>query len=350
MTKFSIIVPVYQAQDCLERCLQSLIRQTLEDLEIILVDDGSTDDSPSICDRYADLDSRIQVIHKQNEGVARARNDGLDAASGEWVLFCDADDWMEPGACELLYRTGRDKQVDVALGDIHLYQNGRKSYNQFFGEEFVWRSRRRLDELVAADLYQAYNPLPPATPSIGCGGPWNKAVRREFLLQKNIRFDPALGGIFDDILYTACLYLYASGVAYIQRPVYNYVLNSASITRRFLPDTLAVNRQIFRAFSRLIQGYTGDGDWQNAYYALVIRRLEESLRLYFFHPQNPDSLSRRLSLLKKTLQARPYCTAVCRADRRKLTPSQKNMLFFLRLPWPGGLWFFYWLKARIRRI
>ena len=127
MTKFSIIVPVYQAQDCLERCLQSLIRQTLEDLEIILVDDGSTDDSPSICDRYADLDSRIQVIHKQNEGVARARNDGLDAASGEWVLFCDADDWMEPGACELLCRTGRDKQVDVALGDIHLYQTDAKA-------------------------------------------------------------------------------------------------------------------------------------------------------------------------------------------------------------------------------
>ena len=140
------------------------------------------------------------------------------------------------------------------------------------------------------------------------------------------------------------------GVAYIQRPVYNYVLTSSSITRRFQSDTLAVNRQIFRAFSRLIQGYTGDGDWQNAYYALVIRRLEESLRLYFFHPQNPDPLSRRLSMLRKTLQARPYCTAICRADRRKLSSSQKKMLFFLRLPWPGGLWFFYWLKARIRRI
>lgn len=82
MTKFSIIVPVYQAQSSLDRCIKSLLRQTLSDIEIILVDDGSTDQSPSICDHYEAEDPRIQVIHKPNEGVSAARNDGLLAARG----------------------------------------------------------------------------------------------------------------------------------------------------------------------------------------------------------------------------------------------------------------------------
>ena len=127
MTKFSIIVPVYQAQSSLDRCIKSLLRQTLSDIEIILVDDGSTDQSPSICDHYEAEDPRIQVIHKPNEGVSAARNDGLLAARGEWVIFCDSDDWMEPYACELLCQTGTEKHVDVVLGASHLIQNERKS-------------------------------------------------------------------------------------------------------------------------------------------------------------------------------------------------------------------------------
>lgn len=350
MLKFSIIVPVYQAQPYLDRCIQSLLRQTLSDIEIILVDDGSTDKSPSICDHYKASDERIQVIHKPNEGVSAARNDGLAAARGEWIIFCDADDWMEPNACELLYRTGTEKHVDVVLGDIHLIRRDHKVYNQFFGEEFVWRSRRRLNELVAADIYQAYCPLPPAAPSIGYGGPWNKAVRREFLLQHNIQFHTELSGIFDDILYTAYLYANASGVAYIQRPVYNYVLVPASITRSYRPDTLAVNQRIFRAFCQFIRTYAADRQWEQAFWAMVIRRLEETLRLYFFHPSNEKSLSARLALLRKTMNTKPYSTALKKVDKRKLTSSQRKMVTLLRLRWIRGLWILYRLKAILKKI
>ena len=350
MTKFSIIVPVYQMESYLDRCVQSLLRQTLTEIEIILVDDGSTDRSPSICDRYAAEDERIQVIHKANEGVSAARNDGLEKASGEWVLFCDSDDWMEPNACELLYRIGTEKNVDVVLGDIHLIRKDRKIYNQFFAEEFVWRSRRRLDELVAADIYSAYCPLPPASPSIGYGGPWNKAVRREFLLAYHIRFDTSLRGIFDDILYTACLYANAASVAYVQRPVYNYVLIPSSITRSYKPDALIANRQIFRAFSQLIASGSSEELWKKAFYAMVIRRLEETLRLYFFHPKNDKSLSARFSQLQKTIHKKPYSTALKNVDKRKLTSSQKKMVTFLRLRWITGLWILYRLKALLKKI
>lgn len=100
----SIIIPVYNVEDYLPKCLNSLIHQTYQNLEIILVDDGSPDKCGQICDWYARKDSRIHVIHKQNEGVARARNDGIEYASGDYISFVDSDDWMTRDAYEILYK------------------------------------------------------------------------------------------------------------------------------------------------------------------------------------------------------------------------------------------------------
>ena len=106
MPKVSVIVPVYNAEKYLQECVDSILRQTLTDLELILVDDGSTDSSPAICDRYAEQDARVQVIHKPNGRAASARNAGLRAASGEYVAFVDSDDWISPEMYEKMLETG----------------------------------------------------------------------------------------------------------------------------------------------------------------------------------------------------------------------------------------------------
>jgi len=94
----SVIVPVYIVEPYLDRCVQSIVNQTYKNLEIILVDDGSPDNSPAMCDAWAEKDSRIRVIHKENGGVSSARNAGLDMATGSYITFVDADDWLEPAA------------------------------------------------------------------------------------------------------------------------------------------------------------------------------------------------------------------------------------------------------------
>lgn len=99
----SVVVPVYNVASYLEQCLDSVVNQTYKNLEIILVDDGSTDGSGAICDRYAEKDSRIQVIHKENGGLSSARNVGLERITGEWALFVDSDDWIELNTLELLF-------------------------------------------------------------------------------------------------------------------------------------------------------------------------------------------------------------------------------------------------------
>ena len=113
MSKISVIVPVYNVEKFIRRCLDSIINQTMKDLEIILVDDGSTDNSGVICDEYAKLDNRITVIHKENGGVSSARNRGLDVATGEWIAFVDSDDYIEEDMYEVLYKTATEKNVDI---------------------------------------------------------------------------------------------------------------------------------------------------------------------------------------------------------------------------------------------
>ncbi|MCD7777446.1 MAG: glycosyltransferase family 2 protein [Clostridiales bacterium] len=350
MAKVSIIVPIYNVEKYLDRCIDSLINQTLKDIEIILVDDGSPDKCPEICDKYADLDKRIKVIHKKNGGVSAARNDGLSAASGDWVIFCDSDDWMEKDACEILYSLGEEKGVDIAIGDINLIRGEEAVYNRFFADEFVYRNKKDMTGLVMADIYQNYCPNPPSTHTIGYGGPWNKLVKRQFLLDNKIKFDTSLLGIFDDILYTAYIYANADSIAYIQKPVYNYVVISTSITKSYKANTLEISRRIFKAFGKFKSEYAPDGKLDRAYDALVVRRFDEALRLYFFSEKNPKKLKDRLKELKETMKEEPYVSATRNAEYDKLLSYHRRVAVFIKMKSAVGLWLLYFLKKLFKRV
>jgi len=116
--KVSIIVPVYNAERHLERCVDSILSQEFQDVELILVDDGSTDGSPALCDAYAGRDSRVRAIHRENGGVSVARNAGIDVARGEYLQFLDADDWITTDATKLLVRAMEENRVDMVIADF----------------------------------------------------------------------------------------------------------------------------------------------------------------------------------------------------------------------------------------
>lgn len=117
----SIIVPVYNVEKYLSRCIDSILSQTFFDFEILLIDDGSTDGSPIICDKYANKDSRVRVFHKKNGGVSSARNMGLEYALGEWITFVDSDDWIDNNMYTLLYEETISSNADIVLCDFYVY-------------------------------------------------------------------------------------------------------------------------------------------------------------------------------------------------------------------------------------
>lgn len=345
MSKVSVVVPCYKVERYLPEMLDSLLAQTLSDFQAVLVDDGSPDRSGEICDAYAARDSRFTVIHKANGGVGAARNDGLAAATGEWVLFCDSDDYLEPEALEKLVAAGEESNADVVFGDVTLVFEDRTQKAVFYKNEFVTDDREKLDQLIAADFYKYYCSDPAdGGPAFGYGGPWNKLVRRSLLTENGISFDLRVKGIFDDILYTAYIFAAAKRVAYVHVPVYNYRQLDSSITHTYKANLLEINEAIFHSWEEFMDRYGKDGRFQKPYYANVLRRLKATLGLYFFNKKNDRSFRQQCRELKALMNSEPYRTALRELDSSRLRYKYDFLLWKCAgKGWALGIWGVYQL-------
>ena len=129
--KISVVVPVYNVEEYLDQCVESLVGQTYKNLEVILVDDGSPDNCPAMCDEWAERDNRIKVIHKENGGVSSARNAALDIASGDYIGFVDSDDWIEPDMYEILIKNAKKYDADISrCAGLFDYCDRSEEYNE----------------------------------------------------------------------------------------------------------------------------------------------------------------------------------------------------------------------------
>lgn len=207
----SVIVPVYNMEQYLERCVNSIRQQTYEDLEIILVDDGSTDHSPQMCDAYAEQDARIKVVHKQNGGLSDARNAGLAVATGMYIGYVDSDDWIEPQMYEKLYYACVAHEAQIAICRYaKMYQDGTITGGT---NEVVPLSREELLQIYICDNseYTIYNSV------------WSKLFHRD--LVDGVLFP--VGRNSEDIMYTTKAFCKTSKAVYVDECLYNYVLDRA---------------------------------------------------------------------------------------------------------------------------
>lgn len=211
MDKISIIVPAYNAEKYLSQCIESILTQTYSNLEIILVDDGSKDSTGNICDEYQKKDERIKVIHQLNAGVSKARNAGLDIATGKHVMFIDADDFYERNACEVLYNEISQKQADYVAGNyIHTNANGEKWEQPLFDQ-----TQYGNFELSMKDYQKSIFVMNSVI--------WNKIFNREFLEKYKLRF--VEGALAEDAIFSIDCYAHAKKAYYINDVVYNYRQN-----------------------------------------------------------------------------------------------------------------------------
>ena len=330
MDKVSIIVPIYNVEKYLGVLLDSIAAQTYGNIEAVLVDDGSPDGSGAICDRYAASDDRFRVIHKKNEGVGAARNDGFATADGKWVIFCDSDDWLETDAIENLVKAAEESDADISFGDANLVYGSNVISNPLYSKSFVAEDRETIDKLIAAVFSRGYCFDPPAEGpgNGGYGGPWNKLVKRSLMTDNGILFDTRVKGNFDDILFIAHTFANAGRIAYINRPVYNYrqILDSIAHSTAYKEGILDINRAIFNSWDEFMEAYGKDGRYMGPYYANVIRRLKSSLGPYFFNPDNPKSLKAQLSELKGLIASEPYASAIAGAEPDKLHNNYDRLI------------------------
>lgn len=210
---FSIIIPIYKVQDYLEKCVDSVCGQTYNDIEIILVDDGSPDNCPAICDEYAKKDSRIKVIHKENGGLSDARNSGLEIATGEYIFFVDSDDYIEADTCEK-FACFAEKGYDILIGDA-IVEGGKCDLSHI-----------EIDEAISGVAYYKLALLKQKTPIVA----WINAYRREYLIENDLRFK--YGILHEDVEFTPRAFLAARSVFYTTHFFYHYMIRDNSIMRQ----------------------------------------------------------------------------------------------------------------------
>lgn len=209
----SIIIPVYNVEKYLVQCLESVINQTYKNLEILLIDDGSTDSCVEICDAFANKDSRIKVIHKVNGGLSDARNYGLDISNGEYVAFVDSDDWLEPNMYELmLYELKRSNSDIVVCGLFREYAD-KTLIEKDIERKKCYESKDALMNLLDGSTIHDHS--------------WSKLYKKD--LFDNIRFP--VGKTYEDIRTTYRLFMQASLITQIPTALYHYRQRKNSIIR-----------------------------------------------------------------------------------------------------------------------
>ena len=218
--KITVIVPVYNVENYLEKCLDSLINQTYKNLEIIVINDGSTDNSGEICQEYAQKDNRIVYIEKENGGLSDARNVGLDKMTGSYVTFIDSDDWVELDYVEILYKKIIEYQADISVGNYYSYNEDEETYYfHIYGDSYYEKVYDNIS--IFENLYESQE-----MKSFALISAWGKLYKAK--LFDYLRFDK--GKLGEDGYFNQKMYLSVNKVVYLNKGLYAYRQRSGSIT------------------------------------------------------------------------------------------------------------------------
>jgi len=224
--KITVIVPVYNVENYLEKCLDSLINQTYKNLEIIVINDGSTDNSGEICQEYAQKDNRIVYIEKENGGQAEARNIGLDRMTGSYVTFVDSDDWVEVDYVETLYKKITEYQADIAVGNYYSFnQTEGMYYFHIFGDSYYEKVYDNVS--IFENLYESQD-----MKKFAFIFPWGKLYKASLL--DDLRFDN--GKLAEDAYLNQKIYLLAERIVYLNKGLYAYCQREGSSSRAWTEE------------------------------------------------------------------------------------------------------------------
>ncbi|MPQ42294.1 glycosyltransferase [Clostridium tarantellae] len=255
-TKVSVIVPVYNVEKFLRRCMDSLISQAFKDIEIIAINDGSTDKSLEILREYEEIDSRVKVIDKENSGVSKCRNIGIDVSKGEYIMFVDSDDWIDTDMIENMYYKALEEKADLIMCT--------------YTREFINHSKERVIKLPSTKIYddeevkkellrKLVGPINKELASPDqldvLGTIWGKLYKTENIKSNKLVFiDLAVIGSAEDTLFNIYTFNCLKKVVFINRPMYHYWKgNSESITSKYNPNLKEQRKAFFKYIDNFIK-------------------------------------------------------------------------------------------------
>lgn len=316
----SVIIPIYNAEPYLRRCIDSVLKSTYRDFELILVDDGSTDGSLRICQEYSDC--RIKLIVQENQGVSAARNRGLDECAGEWVVFVDADDVVSRDFLALIAGEEADLILfDFAGTEQELLSAGRTAEKMRFGEEQILPLLKRF--LVPSQLRKEGN--------VNFISPWAKVYKKSIIDRHTLRFSSELFR-GEDRLFNLEYQLKIKNYLYIPQPVYFYNIHDDSLSHR--PDYQFLENQLklFEKIQFILKADNLFFSLQENYFSFILNSIAYDLVWEVFRPDNGKTYHEKRELCREiqknplNRQALKY-NSVCGPIRRRI------LLLFFHLKW-----------------
>ena len=238
----SIVLPIYNVEDYLDRCMESVVNQTYRNLEIIMVDDGATDSCPGKCDEWARRDNRIKVIHKQNAGLGMARNTGLDHASGEYVLFVDSDDYIDLDLCEKALSKISETKADICFFGSKRDVNGLISGSNISIMKDCYSGNELIDDFLINTIAQAETES--GAPRIEMAA-WGILYSAELIRKANLRFYSERDYLNEDLFFRINLVRQISKAVVLHEDLYYYCFNGKSLTMRYRQDRFEASKRMY---------------------------------------------------------------------------------------------------------
>jgi glycosyltransferase involved in cell wall biosynthesis len=297
----SIIVPVYNASRFIGPCIESLQRQTHSEIEIILVDDGSTDASLAICKEYAEKDSRLCVLHQENSGASAARNKGIQVAKGGNLMFVDADDFVDKNIVKILldgFQNADEVGLSICLYKTHFFSGGKSCSSGFSHSK---------DGVFSVERYMDFNSFDPSNTSEVCekafvsGNIWARMYLASIIKENGLLFDASLSR-YEDVLFNLSYLKFARSIYLNKKALYNYSVyaDHASLSEKIAPNKFMMISNSYHQISKLYEGKTLP--YIKYYYSYLI--IGHIIRL--FQENSPYSFGESLSETKKVCESSIY--------------------------------------------
>lgn len=337
----SIIIPVYNAEEYIGKNIESVQKQAFSDMELILVNDGSTDSSPEICSSYALNDSRIRIFSQRNKGVSAARNLGLDKASGDYIMFIDADDYLEDRLLEHIV-PALDSDTILIFNKV-FYHNGNLSQNKLYKKNDFSRTGKDI-QLFQLDLLTRYFDSEMNNVQFLSCGVTAKIFPKENLI--GIKFDECCK-YGEDVLFNLEVYENSKKIRYMDYDGYIFNIHNGSSTRKYRVDWVIIQEVFLYRLKNFISAYhKEDYRFQRSFLYSVFSRIPNYLQCFYFNPSNQMTFKESYLEFKKKINSTIYSEAIKTISFDMLNLRQKVFLVAIRFKLIKPICYIYYLTRR----
>lgn len=327
MPKVSVVVPVYNVERYLERCVESIRNQTLQDLEIILVDDGSPDNCPAMCDKYTQLDSRIKVVHKKNAGLGMACNSGIEVASGEYIAFCDSDDWIEPEMYAKMYEVAIRHDADAVFTGLRRVDGNGKilEWMPHPSKEHVYSGcevLRLVCDIICAEPHERFDHSIQVSAKV-------VLYKKSLISTNNLRFVSEREYPSEDLIFNISVLHYAKTAVVLNTCFYNYFVNDDSITTTLKEDRFDKIIRSVQLISSIVGGNNADifSDAETRLHRFIIGEARMQARLII---NSTESANRKRQLIND-LSNNEHLKRAVRKYPLKMMPLKHRIMLYIIL-------------------